>query len=338
MSSGKHRGLDKADMGAKLAVIVVNYQCAPFTINCIRSVVHELKAISGAHLWVVDNASGDGSIDQISRAIQNESWSEWVTLLPADQNRGFGAGNNGAIKPLLKLNEAPAYYYLLNPDTIVRPDAIKKIIQFMDANTTVGICGTRLEAVDETPQCSAFHFHTIIGEFLLGLNWGWAFRVFPQSALVIPPSDKPHPADWVAGASMMVRREVFENIGLFDEDYFLYFEEVDFCFRAKKKGCLCWYYPESRVVHFVGQSTQFKYGQDKQVRFPKHWFDSRRHFFVKNYGYIYALLADVAWMKGFFLRKIKSLVLSSQSGIEPNFFKDFVKNSVWWKGACCGSK
>jgi GT2 family glycosyltransferase len=109
------------------------------------------------------------------------------------------------------------------------------------------------------------------------------------------PRDDAHACDWVSGASLVVRREVVEDIGLMDEDFFLYFEEVDFCWRAKKAGWAIWYVPAARVLHLEGASTGIRATARRRAAY---WYDSRRRFFIKHYGVAGLVLADVMWAAG----------------------------------------
>jgi N-acetylglucosaminyl-diphospho-decaprenol L-rhamnosyltransferase len=149
---------------------------------------------------------------------------------------------------------------------------------------------------------------------------------------ILPVTEAIQQVDWVAGASMIVRRQVFETAGLMDEKYFLYFEEVDFCIAAKNAGWTCWYVPESRVVHYVGQSSGVTDTKRKAKRRPAYWFDSRRRFFVKNYGWSYAVLTEIAWASGFALWRVRQVIQQKPDDDPPNMLGDFILNSVLLKG------
>ena len=155
-------------------------------------------------------------------------------MLPTDRNRGFAFGNNAALRPLLQLRDPPAYFHLLNPDTYIRPGAVTKLIDYMAAHPRIGIAGSRLENPDGSPQSAAFHFHGILSELERGIRIGLVSRLLRRWMVAPPPRNAPHKTHWVSGASMMIRREVFEDIGLMDEEFFLYFEETDFCLRRRR--------------------------------------------------------------------------------------------------------
>ena len=197
----------------------------------------------------------------------------------------------------------------------------------------VGIVGSRLEDPDGTPQVSAFRHHTVASGFLSAMRLGPLDKLF--AAWLVSPSSipaVPQGTEWVAGASMMVRREVFESIGFFDEQYFLYFEEEDFCKRANNAGWQCWYVPESRVVHLVGAASGFSDTRKKAPRRPSYWFESRRRFFLRNYGAVTLFLADVAWMVGFSIWRIRRMLQGKPDNDPPYFLKDFFSHSIFCKG------
>jgi N-acetylglucosaminyl-diphospho-decaprenol L-rhamnosyltransferase len=315
-----------------LLVVIVNYRTSSLTIDCLRSLVSEVQSLPGMRVVVGDNASGDRSVEEISSAIASEGWNEWASFVPLDRNGGFAFGNNALIRPALQSTNPPPYFLLLNPDTIVRPGALKALVDFMDTHPEAGIAGSRLEDPDGTPQESAFRFHNIFTELDFGWRTGFVSKLLAKWAAAPPISQEICQTDWVAGASMIVRREVFEKIGLMDEAYFMYCEEMDFCLQANKAGWSCWYVPESRVVHLVGQSSGVTDTKAAPKRLPQYWFDSRRRYFIKNYGLLYTALTDVSWASGFAAWRVRRVLQGKPDGDPPNYLRDFLLNSVFFKG------
>lgn len=315
-----------------LLVVTLNYRTARLTIDCLRSLESEVQAVPGTRVVVSDNASGDGSVEQIAAAITTHQWGDWATLMPLDRNGGFAFGNNAPIRAALQAEPKPDYVLLLNPDTVVRSGALQALLDFMNANPQVGIAGSRLEDLDGTPQYSAFRFHSLWSEIDSGLRLGLVTKLLQRWVIAQPIADAPCQTDWVAGASMIVRREVLETAGLMDEGYFMYYEEMDFCLQAKRKGWPCWYVPASRVVHFVGQSSGVTDRKRPPKRMPQYLFDSRRRYFLKNHGWLYAVLADTAWASCHLLWQIRRIVQRKPSCDPPQFFSDFLLNSVLLKG------
>ena len=281
----------------------------------------------------MDNDSRDGSAELIAHSIRANGWKSWVSLLLLDHNGGFAYGNNRALNIIFSRKLIPEYIWLLNPDTVVQGNAYRSLTDFFRCNPDAGIVGSRLEDPDGTPQVSAFRYHSVFSEFLSGMRLGPLNKVFANWLVAPTPiSSIPHTTDWVAGASMMVRREVFEQIGFLDEQYFMYFEEEDFCKKAGNAGWQCWYIPESRVVHLVGAASGFSDTRKRAPRRPPYWFESRRRFFLRNYGAFTLFLADVAWIVGFGIWRIRRMLQGKPDNDPPYFLKDFLLHSTFCIG------
>jgi len=138
----------------------------------------------------------------------------------------------------------------------------------------------------------------------------------------------PQPVDWICGASMMIRAAVLEAIGGLDEGYFLYFEETDFCLRARRAGFPTWYVPESRVMHVGGQSTGVTERNTVPKRLPAYWFDSRRRYFTKAFGIAHAMAIDLVVLAAYPLGLLKRLALRQQHESVPHYYRDFIRGSV----------
>jgi GT2 family glycosyltransferase len=314
----------------RLLIVIVNYRTAGLTIDCLRSLAPQ---VSGEmRVVVTDNLSGDDSVECIERAIQENNWN-WASVMPLERNGGFAFGNNEAIRPVLRSPDAPKYVLLLNPDTVLRDGAIGKLIEFMDAHPKAGIAGSRLEDPDGTPQISAFKFHSIPSEFERGIKLGVVSKIFASKVVAQPVPLREAQTDWVAGASMIVRTQVFRDVGFLDERFFMYFEEVDFCVAARRVGWEIWYVPESRVVHLVGSASQLSDARKHRKRRPTYWFDSRRRYFVKNHGVTYACVADIAYTVGFSLWRVRRFVQRKDDPDPPKMLGDFVRNSIFVRGA-----
>jgi N-acetylglucosaminyl-diphospho-decaprenol L-rhamnosyltransferase len=307
-----------------LRIIIVNFRTPGLVIDCLRSLGTEIPAGSPWRVVVVENASGDGSADKIGQAIQTEGWGAWAQLVAVEKNLGFAGGNNAGLPPALP-GPLPDYVLLLNPDTVVRPGAVQALVDFMEQHPTAGIAGSRLEYPDCEPQRSAFRFPTVWSEFESGIRLGFISRLLHRRVVAPPVEDRPHPTEWMAGASMIVRREVFDAIGLMDADYFLYFEETDFCLRAHRAGWPGWYVPASHVVHLVGQSTGVTDAKKPARRVPRYWFESRRRYFQKNHGWLYLRLADVAWTVGFAVWRLRRRLQFKPDHDPPRLLWDFIR-------------
>jgi N-acetylglucosaminyl-diphospho-decaprenol L-rhamnosyltransferase len=314
----------------RLLIVIVNYRTPALVIDCLRSLADQIDGES--RVVIADSLSGDDSIERISRAIEQSGWSAWASLIALQCNAGFAAGNNAVIAPALTSNDLPQYLWLLNPDTIVRPGAVGELLGFMDSHPRVGIAGSQLEDLDGTAQCSAFRFPSLAGEFEQAIRLGIVSKLLANKIVAPPVPQAECQIDWVSGASLIVRKKVFDDIGLMDEKYFMYFEEVDFCLAARRAGWTCWYVPTSRVVHLGGAATGGAKSENSRRR-PTYWFDSRRWYFIKNHGLIYAVLADIAFAVGFALWRLRRAIQRKADPDPPKLLCDFVRNSVLVRGA-----
>ena len=317
----------------KLLVVILNYRTSALVLDCLRSIEPQIRAIGDCHVSLVDGNSPDDSVAQIQAAIQANGWSSWIDFRPLPVNGGFAYGNNRGIKPYLADSQGPEFILLLNPDTVARDGALPALMKHMEANPRVSIAGSRLEDPDGTPQRSAFRFPGIASEIEYGRGFGPFARLLRNWQVALPVTDGTTDVDWVAGASMMVRRAVFESIGLLDEQYFLYYEEVDFCLRAQRAGFVCQYVPASRIVHLVGQASGVTGKSDTRRRRPAYWFESRRRYYTKNHGLLYTALADIAFAMSLGLYRIRRAVLRSPDGFPSHLLRDHVRHSVLLRGS-----
>ena len=309
----------------RLLIVIVNYRTAELVIDCLQSLEGEVRQLAGTRVVVTDNASGDDSAERIRAAVAQHGWGDWVQVMPLPRNGGFAYGNNAAIRPALESNDPPDYFFLLNPDTTVHAGALSALVRFMDAHEQVGIAGSRIENPDGSARRTAFRFHSIAGEFAQAVQLGFVFRLLDRWTIAPPVRDETHRTDWVSGAAMIVRRAVFEQVGLLDEGYFMYYEEVDLIRRAADAGWQCWYVHDSRVVHLVGQASGVTGEKRREKPMPRYWFDSRRRYLVRTHGRLYALAADLAWTAGYACWRLRRWLQRKPDHDPPHFLRDFVR-------------
>jgi len=311
-----------------VAVIIVTYKTAQLTIDCLHSISAERDANTvQITVTVVDNSTEDFS--SIQQAIELNRWSDWVEVVCPPKNGGFAYGNNFGVK-IAYSRRSPDYIHFLNPDTVVRKGAIRTLVDFLETNPAAGIAGSSFENLDGTDWPFAFRFPTMVSEIEGGLGLGLVTKLLHRWVVAKKMGKSPEQTDWVPGASMMVRRSTFDVTGGLDEAYFLYFEETDFCFRAKKHGLQTWYIPDSRVMHIAGQSTKVTERNAENRRLPSYWFESRRRFFMKSYGVPYAILTDIVAIAAYFLGKVKRLLLRQSEREIPCFISDLVRYGAFW--------
>lgn len=313
---------------ATVDVIVVNYRTGSLVVQCLESIDEDRKDCPGLRVIVVDNASNDGSADLIDEVIRSRNW-DWVTLMRSPENRGFGAGSNLAIAWALDRPDPADLVWLLNPDTRVMPGAARALARFMMAHPKAGIAGSALLDADGQPWPYAFRFPSLLGEIERGSRLGFVSRLLRDSATLRQMGPRCEKVDWVSGASFIIRRELLEDGMRFDEEYFLYYEETDFCLHAMRKGWERWYVPDAVVLHIAGQSTGITGKQIRLRRLPAYWFHSRRRYFLKNHGRFYGILADFGWIVAHALARFKQLVRNAAEPDPPNLFQDFIRHAAF---------
>ena len=301
--------------------IILNFRTPELTLKALDAAVREMEGITG-EILVVDNGSGDDSCEVITKAIETRGLGKnnRVRFKASARNGGFGAGNNFGMHAGLSDGSQPDFYYILNSDAFPQKGSIRNLLKFMVENRKAGIAGSAIRGVDDEPHQTAFRFPTIAGEFEGAVRTGIFTRLLRNSVVPLPLPEETVRVDWVAGASALMRRRMLDEIGLFDETFFLYFEETDLCLRAARAGWETWYVRNSEVLHEGSSSTGMKLWK----RTPKYWFDSRLHYFTKNHGRAYAALATFARVTGALLWRTRAILSNRSFGDPPHFLRDLV--------------
>jgi GT2 family glycosyltransferase len=310
----------------RLLVVVVNHRTAALVEEGLECLESQVARHPGRRVVVVDNDSQDGSFERLTTFVERRGFGTWARVVAAP-NDGFAAGNNVAIEPALASATPPDFVLLLNPDALVRPGAIDALLDFAARHPQAGLVGSRLIHRDGRVQASTFRFPSLMTELLDGARLGPLTRAFAKHHILAPLTDTPSRTDWVAGASLLVRREVFEAIGLMDAEYFLYFEETDFCRRATDAGFECWYVPQSQVVHLVGQSTGVTNTEAARRRRPAYWFASRRRYFTKHFGRTHTALIDTVFVLAHLSWRVRGALTRRASDDPAHFLADFVRHA-----------
>ena len=288
-----------------LAVVVINFRTPELTINCLNSLEPEIRGLN-ACIVLVDNKSADGSIEQIEAAIDSQRFGNQLFVYRSAQNGGFSSGNN------IGINYVEAKYYLLtNSDTLIRKDALLTLLRTAQQDTKIGLLAPRLEWVDGIPQESCFRYHSPLSEFIGSAKTGILTKLLGNYVVPQPVSDAPKTYDWLSFASVLVNAAVFKDIGLMDEGYFMYFEDVAFCYRAKQAGWQIQYEPNAHVVHLRGGSSPLKSQAKLRKRLPRYFYESRSRYFFQVYGKKGLFLANILWSLGWLLSSFRSLISKS---------------------------
>ena len=307
----------------KVLVVIVNYRTSTLAVQAVEAALGQLETVGGS-IVVVDNDSRDGSYRHIVDAVRERGWGDRVEVIQAPRNGGFGYGNNLAIRRALAADHPPEFIYLLNPDAFPDEGAIVRLVSFLQTHPQAGIVGSFTHGVDGTPHRTAFRFPTVMSEFESGLRLGIVSKLFHRWVVAPPIPEQTTEWDWLSGASLMLRRAVFESSGLFDEDFFLYFEETDLCWRARQQGWSAHYVRESSVAHVGSASTGI---QDHERRMPPYWFASRRHYFRKTRGTPYLWAANLAWLLGFSGWRIRRRLQGKPDRDPPHMLRDFLRHN-----------
>lgn len=253
-----------------LSVCIVSYNCRDLLRDCLLSVQRTATGLEH-EVIVADNASEDGTLEMLANEFPQ------VVCLANDDNLGFAGGTNQAME-----RAGGDFLIMLNPDTEVQPGALEHLVAFLRGRPWVGAVGPGLTGSDGELQATCHPFPRLALTLYaqLGLH-----RLFPRSPIFGAydmtwwDHAAPRRVDWVSGACLAVSREAWERAGRFDEEYFMYSEEVDWCYRLAQAGLECWYLPEAEVIHHEAAS----WGAASRERIlASH--RSNFRFFGKNYG------------------------------------------------------
>jgi N-acetylglucosaminyl-diphospho-decaprenol L-rhamnosyltransferase len=315
----------------KLLIVIVSYKVTDLTIDCLRSLSGVIDEVEGTRVAVCENGTGGDAEERLRQAIAENGWDPWVDFTAIYPNRGFTGGNNAVIRPALESADPPEYVLLLNADTIVLEHALDSLVAFMDDHPKAGIAGSLLLSPEGEFQGSPFRFPGIANELDRGLRLGIVTKLLSPWNGLLPKSKDPSRVDWVAGASMILRRTMLEQIGLLDEGLYTYFDDPDICLRAMRAGWETWFVPESRVIHLEGASTGVA-DQGPPRRRPPYLHQARRRFFLKHYGAWYTILADAAFILGYMTWRLRRRLQRKPDTDPPHLLIDSIRHSVFCAG------
>ncbi len=239
-----------------LLVIIVNFRTPDLVIQCLESLVAEIPTVPGTRVVVVENGSGDGSDQRIREAIDQRAWGEWARVLPLEENLGFAGGNNRG----WELAPSADYGLLLNSDTIVHPGCLAHCMKTLKDDASIGAMSCLVKNADGSPQNVSRTFPTPLRLVVrsLGLPWrlpglfGWA----DTDDLTWDREKVCRDVDWLGGAFLFIRGDLIRNIGLLDEDFFFYGEDIEFSHRVWKAGYRCYYQATpGSITHLGGASS-----------------------------------------------------------------------------------
>jgi N-acetylglucosaminyl-diphospho-decaprenol L-rhamnosyltransferase len=278
-----------------IAVVIVNYRTPDMTIAAVRSLDVERAAHPRLRVVIVDNASGDGSAETLTSA----SPADWVTVLPQSINGGFGWGNNQGVLYLAQQSERPEFVLFLNPDTEVQPGAISELIRTLETHPECGVAGPLICGPDGRGGASAFRTPSIGREFVRASHLA---RLGFALGIEATHIDGEGTADWVSGSAFIARWRALDTSGLFDDGFFLYFEEIELMARIRAAGWTVRHVPAARVIHREGGATGMAGGSGV---LPEYWHRARRRYFAVTMGENGAAKADRAFRLGALIGKLR---------------------------------
>lgn len=268
-------------MEVLVSIVIVNYNTEKLLDDCLISIYERTYGVD-FEVIVVDNKSEENSLDYLIKK------HPLVTFHYANQNLGFGKANNlGATLASGK------YLFFLNPDTILISNAVAILANYLNSHPRVGICGGNMYRRDMTPVSSLYNIDFLTYEYKIILNIkrtsGFNYTKEPQEVLVI------------VGADLFIRKDIFDNLKGFDPDFFMYFEEVELCYRIRKYGYKVMSIPQAEIIHLQGGSAENKSDELNKWSYKEHWY-SKFLFFSKTKGltqtktvyYIYRLKLKLA--------------------------------------------
>ena len=286
-----------------LSIVIISWNVRELLRRCLDSIRESLKGEKGKSLLVetivFDNGSADGSADMVREGFP------WVHLIESEVNLGFTKANNLAIYQSEGRN-----ILLLNPDTEVVGDALATMVAYMESHPRVGALGPQLLSPDGTIQSSRRRFPTLATAFLESTvlqPWFQGSGILKRYYVLDRPDDETQPVDWVVGAALLIRREAFHQVGPLDEEFFMYSEELEWCYRLKAQGWEVVYLPTAQVVHQEGRSSEqvlplrhIHFQRSKLLFFKRHYGwrgEVLRCFILSTYFYLF-LLEGLKWLVG----------------------------------------
>ncbi len=289
-----------------ISIIIVNYNVRDFLMHALESIQRALKGIP-AEIFVVDNASVDGSVEMLKNTFPE------VTIIENKSNIGFAAANNLAIR-----KSCGEFIVLINPDTVVQEDTFSSLINFMNNYPDAGASTCKILNPDGSFSVDSRHsIPTPMTAFWKQIGLSKLFpksKVFARYNLTYLDENEMNQVDAISGSFMFIRRTTYKDVGLLDEDYFMYCEDVDYCYRITQAGWKIYFVPDSSLIHYKGESTR-KNNIDYAVNFNRSlYLFYKKHFHQKYFALVGWLILLAVFFRGVFIY-IKNSVISNFSYI-----------------------
>ena len=294
-----------------LSCVIVNYRTPYYLVDCLPGLLSDIEHID-ATITIVDNKSGDDSVEILRNWISSSAHDRKISIIESSANSGFASGNNIGIKA-----QSAQYYLLLNSDTLIRPGAIRTMLETAMKFPEAGLISPRLEWPNGTGQESCFRFPSPLIEMSYASQTRLIDRLLAKYIVALPVQTQITHPQWTSFACVLIKDELFKRIGLLDEGYFMYFEDVEFCHRASRAGWTIVHNPEARVVHLRGGSSSVKNQTKLKKRVPRYFYASRTRYYYQTYGWLGLTSANLLWWTGRTISKARQMMgRSDKASIE----------------------
>jgi GT2 family glycosyltransferase/serine acetyltransferase len=309
-----------------VSIVIVSFNTRSLTRQCLESIQHHAKGIRH-EVFVIDNASADGSADMVAAEFS------WVHLIRMTKNKGFAGGNIPGMKKAMG-----RYVLLLNSDAFLAAGVLESTLSHLDQNPKIGILGCKLTNPDGSMQPSARMLPSPLNKFLHITGLAAHFpksKFFGRVDYTWWNHAEPRSVGWVVGAFFMIRHETMQDIGVLDDRYFLYFEEIDYCLTARRAGWEVVFYPYARVVHLGGQSTVKVPGKvsAKGKQMISIRIASEFKYYRKMYGWLHVLASasiELLWNVLVYLKNATKRSSNSEFRMdEAKVIMGLIVNTLW---------
>lgn len=289
-------------MAYQIVVSIINFRTAEMTLHCVQSVLKDMVGIDG-HIIVVDNLSEDGSAEAISAWIAAQPAGVPVSLVQSKTNSGFSGGHNQGFAAA-----RAEFYLVLNSDAVVQPGFLRTLLDATERHPRTGLFAPRIDYEDGGIQDSCFRFPGPASELVRSARSSVVTWLFSQREVSLGATPDPDQIEWASFACILLRGAMIDELGPMDEGYFMYFEDAEYCLRARRAGWGIMQVPQAVAVHFRGGSGPVKSLKSARARMPRYFYSSRTRFFYQAHGWGGMIAANLLWHLGRLIKNTTRLL------------------------------
>jgi N-acetylglucosaminyl-diphospho-decaprenol L-rhamnosyltransferase len=316
-----------------LLLSIVNYRSSEWLLPLLADLESvQIPPNVSLSLRVLDNASNDPGLNSIESKV-NSLKKKFASskLIKSNSNLGFGRGHNLVFEEFTTEDGTlPDYFGIINPDTRCTPKVLEKLMGCLEANKEIALVSPAITNNDGSSHRVCRRFPSLLSEFEEFAQWGPFSKLLKNYQVAYNGNQNEiNFPDWVPASFVLIRGEVFKQVGGFSDNYFLYYEDIDLCKRVRRMGGQIAYFPFVSVSHFIGASTGVYRENEapKKTRREKYWFESRKIYHRNSSGYLALLVRNFASLLALLLYQLKCLVLFRTSNLPKNFTLDFIRYS-----------